>query len=118
MVFASLPHSYNPVLTTISTSMHLLKQCITATKLMSTATDAYDQFVTQGTVKYEQEEGDIALNADVKKDKGKGHVKKFDGNCNNCGWHGHQSRDCWEEGSGRHGQALKHWKSRLLGGGQ
>ena len=45
--------------------------------------------------------------------KGKGHGKnenhnkmtvKFDGTCNNCGKHGHRSRDCWSKPKGGKGQ--------------
>ena len=31
---------------------------------------------------------------------GKKNAIKFDGNCNNCGKHGHKARDCWRSPSG------------------
>ena len=109
IVFMSLPRSYNPILMSASSNMRLHHWSITTDELMSMVIDAYDQFVAQGTIKSKLD--DVAFNADLKRDKGRT-SKKFDGNCYNCGWHGHRGWDCWEEGGKKHGQAPKGWKPR------
>ena len=109
IIFMSLPRSYNPILMSASSNMRLHNRSITAEELMSMVIDAYDQFVAQGTIKSKSD--DVAFNADSGRDKGRT-TKKFDGNCYNCGWHGHRGRDCWEEGGKKHGQAPKGWRPR------
>ena len=74
---------------------------------MSMVIDTYDQFVAQGTIKSKSD--DVAFNTDSRRDKGCT-TKKFDGDCYNCGWHGHRGRDCWEEGGKKHSQAPKGWR--------
>jgi hypothetical protein len=111
MVFVSLPRSYNTVLSSVSSNMKLQNHRITSDMLMSLVVDAYDHLVAQGSVKPKLKEDDTAFNADSK--KGKGRTKRFNGDCNTCRWYGHRSRDCWEEGRGKHGQAPKGWKSRV-----
>ena len=54
---------------------------------------------------------DAAFGADASSKKEKWKGKCFGGDCNNCGWPGYKECDCWEEGGGKAGQALKNWKS-------
>ena len=103
----SLPRSYNPILMSASSNMRLHNRSITTEELMLMVIDAYDQFVAQGTIKSKSD--DVAFNADSRRDKGRT-TKKFDGDCYNCGWHGHRGQDCWEEGGKKHGQAPKGWR--------
>ena len=109
IIFMSLPRSYNPILMSALLNMRLHNRSITAEELMSMVIDAYDQFVAQGTIKSKSD--DVAFNADLRRDKGCT-TKKFNGDCYNCGWHGHRGRDCWEEGRKKHGQAPKGWRPR------
>ena len=49
----------------------------------------------------------IAFSADGKKGN---HQKRCTDMCGNCGWDGHRTDSCWEEGGTKHGQSPKGWK--------
>ena len=71
----------------------------------------YDRLMLQDRGKKKSSVEGTAFGANASSKKGKWKGKHLGGDCNNCGWHGHKECDCWEEGGGKAGQALKNWKS-------
>ena len=70
--------------------------------------DEYDHLIVQDGPKVKTKENDAAFSANLKGEKGS---KRFSGTCFNCGWKGHKSEDCWEEGGGKESKVPKNWKS-------
>lgn len=109
IIFTSLPHSYNHILPSILSAIKIHNQSILLDTLLDLITDEYDHLVIQDPGKMKKSADDVAFNADSLK-KGKGKKQRYTGDCSNCSWTGHQDKDCWEEGSGKEGQAPKGWK--------
>jgi hypothetical protein len=111
IIYASLPRSYNPGLASLSSIMRLQQKTITPDDLMDIVLEEYDRLTLQdgGKSKGKASSEDAAFGADAYR---RGKHQKFLGNCHNCGWSGHKSGDCWEDGGGKAGQAPKGWKSR------
>ena len=111
IIYALLPHSYNPGLASLSSTMHLQQKTITPDDLMDIVLEEYDRLTLQdgGKSKNKASSEDATFRADVSK-CGKGPHQKFLGTCHNCGWPGHKGGDCWEEGGRKAGQAPKGWK--------
>ncbi|KIK35578.1 hypothetical protein CY34DRAFT_31147, partial [Suillus luteus UH-Slu-Lm8-n1] len=112
ITFASLPCSYNNILSAISTSIQLHQKTPTVHELMNLVMNEYDQLLIQNGTKGKSKSDDIAFSADGTSHKGKQHSQKskFPYNCNNCGWKGHKKEDYWEEGGGKAGKAPKGYK--------
>src|SRR6267154_1641685 len=113
MIFASLPRSYNTILSTVASSIKLLQRTLTADDLMGLVIDEYDRYLLQDGAKSKSKGGDEVFGADAKRGKGKGKGKtKAEGDCHNCGKPGHWKEDCWAEGGGKEGQGPKGRKPR------
>jgi len=114
ITFASLPRSYNNILSAVSTSMQLHQKTPTAHELMNLVINEYDRLLLQGGGKLKPKGEDAAFSGDGNSRKGKQreYKPKFPYACNNCGWNGHKKEDCWEEGGGKARKAPKGWKSR------
>ena len=113
IIYVSLPHSYNPGLAALSSTIHLQGNSVSSDDLMDIVLEEYNRLTLQDGRKGKKSAlgEDAAFGADVSSRKGNGKGKKFGGNCYNCGWPGHGDCDCWGEGSGKAGQAPKNWKS-------
>ena len=111
IIYVLLPHSYNPGLASLSSTMHLQQKTITPDNLMDIVLEEYNRLTLQDGSKFKNKalSKDAAFGADASK-HGKGLCQKFLGTCHNCGWPGHKGSDCWEEGGGKAGQAPKGWK--------
>ena len=104
IIYASLPHSYNPGLAALSSMMRLQGTSIMSDDLMDIVLEEYDQLMLQGGGKGKTpSDKDAAFGANTSSKKGKWKGKKFGGDCYNCGWSSHQNSDCWEEGGGKAG---------------
>jgi hypothetical protein len=113
ITFASLPRSYNNILSAVSTSMQLHQKTPTAHELMNLVINEYDRMLLQNGGKLKSKGEDAAFSTDGNSQKGKqrNDEPKFPWDCNNCGWKGHKKADCWEEGGGKAGKAPRGWKS-------
>jgi len=80
---------------------------------MNLVVNEYDWMLLQNGGKSKSKSKDVAFSAEGSSWNGKQCQSKprFPCACNNCGWKGHKKEDCWEEGGGKAGQALKTWKS-------
>ena len=106
----SLPHVYNHIVSSISAATRLHSKTVSVDTLLDMVIDEYDRLMLQDPSKAKTKSEDVAFNADTFK-KGKWKKKRFDRDCNNCGWTGHRDMDCWDEGGGKEGQAPKGWRS-------
>ena len=93
----------------MSTNMRLLNHRLTSQQLISQVLNEYNCFSIQKGSKSKPKDDDVAFTADGKKGRGR---KKCTDTCGNCGWYGHRTNSCWEEGGAKHGQAPKGWKPR------
>lgn len=100
IVYASLPRSYNPGLAALSSTIRLQGKSVTSDDLMDIVLEEFDRLTLQDGGKKKPSGGeDAAFGADASfKGKGKG-KQRFGGSCYNCGWPGHKTHDCWEEGA-------------------
>lgn len=110
IIFASLPRSYNGILTSVASSIKLHQKTLTSDDLMGLILDEYDRLALQDGGKSKPKNEDAAFQADGKRWKGRNSRTPI--TCHNCGWNGHKKEDCWEEGGGKAGQGPKNWKSR------
>ena len=70
MVFMSLPSSYNPILTSMSTNMRLLNCQLTSQQLISQVLDKYGCFSIQKGSKSKPKDDDVAFTTNGKKGHG------------------------------------------------
>ena len=107
----SLPHSYNSLVSTLSSASHLTKTKITADSSKAFLLDEYKHHLLR-------EEEDTKLSKDRKAGKDSKHKafamdsKKKDKHkhkvdCHNCHKKGHMKADCWSKGSSKKGQGLR-----------
>jgi len=109
IIYASLPHSYNPGLASLSSTMRLQNKTITPDDLIDIILEEYNRLTLQDGNKSKDKGSseDAAFRADASR---RGKRQKFLGSCHNCGWPGHKNGDCWEDGGGKARQAPKGWK--------
>ena len=102
MLMGSLPASYDPNISMITTNADMNASAITPATVICIITDEYDKCtLRKSKSKLSQDE---AFTVDAQKIKKK---KKSDVECFNCHKKGHMKSDCWVKGGGKEGQWLK-----------
>ena len=103
-------HSHIPTTLVLQPS---LQQCAYMTNqddLMDIILEEYDRLMLQDGGKKKSSGKDAVFGADASSKKRKRKGKHFGGDSNNCSWLSHKEHDCWKDGGGKAGQALKNWK--------
>ena len=84
IILASLPRSYNNIISCVSSSITLHSKTVSCDTLLDLITDKYDHFVIQDPKSKSKSNDDAAFGADSSK-KGKGKKERYNGDCGNCG---------------------------------
>ena len=106
IIMGSLPSSFDPYISAVSTTSSVLGSHLSADNLMLTITEEYERRNLKN--KSGKKDENVALYSnDSEKGKKGGSSSKKDVECYNCRKKGHLKKDCWAEGGGKAGQGPK-----------